>query len=105
LEKTIRPVKWTSRAVNDLEKNFRFNINIYGSEKAIEIATKIRKHTEILENSDFKGIGSIDEDFLHLKFEYRKIIYKHCKITYRIGNEYIYINRIFDPRQNPIKNK
>jgi hypothetical protein len=58
-----------------------------------------------LKSFEFSKIGSINEDFTHLKFEYRKLIYHHCKITYREGKDKIYINRIFDTRQNPIKNK
>ena len=40
---------------------------------------------------EFNKIGSIDENFTHLKFEYRKLIHHHCKITYREGKEKIYI--------------
>ncbi len=78
---------------------------MFGFKKAIEIATEIQGATEILAFFEFSKIGSINEDFTHLKFEYRKLIYHHCKITYREGKDKIYINRIFDTRQNPIKNK
>lgn len=78
---------------------------MFGFPKSIEIALAIRKHTEILENRYLKEIGSVDEDFSHLKREYRKLILHHCKITDREGVSKIYINRIFDTRQNPIKNK
>lgn len=101
----IKPVFWTTRALKDLEKTTRFNALLYGFTKAIEIATEIRKSTETLENSNFSEIGSIDEDFLHLKRKYRKLIHHHCKITYRESKTKIYINRIFDTRQNPNKNK
>lgn len=101
----IKPVFWTTRALKDLEKTTRFNALLYGFTKAIEIATEIRKSTEILENSNFSEIGSVDEDFLHLKRKYRKLIHHHCKITYRESKTKIYINRVFDTRQNPNKNK
>lgn len=79
----------------------------YGFDKAIQIALKLQKGTEILENSkyDFSEIGSIDAEFAHLKRNYRKLIDGHFKITYREGKTKIYINRIFDTRQNPNKNK
>lgn len=105
MEKTIKPVYWTNRAIKDLEKVTRFNAIIYGFDKAILIATELRESTEVLENSNFKEIGSIDEDFVHLKHEYRKLIHNYCKITYREGKTKIYINRVFDTRQNPNKNK
>ncbi len=83
MERIIKPIFWTNRAIKDIEKVTRFNIKLFG----------------------FNKIGSVDEDFTHLKFEYRKLIHHHSKITYRQGKDKIYINRIFDTRQNPIKNK
>ena len=107
MERKIKPVFWSSSSVKDLEKITWFNIQLHGFEKAIDIALKIRQHTEILENPTFEfiEIGAIDDAFLELKHQYRKLIYKNCKITYREGNSKIYINRIFDTRQNPKKNK
>ena len=103
----IKPVAWTNRATRDLEKVTKFNLKLYGVEKALEISTNLRKSTEILESTsiDVTEYGQIDEQFLHLKHEYRKLINNHCKITYRIGKRDIYIVRVFDTRQNPIKNK
>jgi len=46
---------------------------LQGFKKAIVIATELRQSTEILENDNFKEIGSIDEDFVHLKHGYRTI--------------------------------
>lgn len=107
MERIIKPIFWTSRSTKDLEKITRFNAQLYGFEKAIEIALKIHKTTEILDNPnyDFSQIGAVDTEFLHLKRNYRKLISGHCKITYREGKTKIYINRLFDTRQNPSKNK
>lgn len=105
MERINKPIFWTNRAFKDLEKVTRFNIKLFGFNKAIEIAKEIQETTEILELNDFNQIGAADEDFIHLKFEYRKLIHHHCKITYREGKDRIYINRIFDTRQNPNKNK
>jgi plasmid stabilization system protein ParE len=105
LERIIKPIFWTNRAIKDLEKVTRFNVKLFGFNKSIKIATEIQEATEILAFHKFNKIGSVDEDFTHLKFEYRKLIHHHCKITYREGKDKIYINRIFDTRQNPIKNK
>lgn len=107
MDRIIKPVFWTTRAIKDLEKVTRFNAFLYGFKKAVQIAIKIQKGTEILENPkyDFSEIGQIDTEFIHLKRNYRKLIDGHCKITYREGKTKIYINRIFDTRQNPNKNK
>lgn len=106
MDRIIKPVFWTTRAVKDLEKVTRFNASIYGFSKAIEIAISLRKATEILENSDyeFTAIGQVDLEFSHLKRDYRKLINHHCKITYRAGKSKVFINRVFDTRQNPNKN-
>lgn len=103
----MKSVKWTKRALKDLNKITVFNSELMGKEKAVKIAMEIIESPEILTNSkfDFEKLGSIDENFIHLKREYRKIFFKNYKITYRLGNSEIYITRVFDVRQNPNKNK
>lgn len=101
-------VELTTRALKDLQKVRVFNDTLYEIPTSKEIINTIFKTIEILENPDFNftEIGSIDEDFLHLKHEYRKLIESHYKVTYRRAkNSKIYVVRIFDTRQNPSKNK
>jgi len=100
-------IVWTTRAKKDLDKIIRFNSELFGSEKAKEIAHTIERSTDILtsQNQNFTEIGAVDENFSHLKYTYRKLIIHHCKITYREGKNYIYIVRVFDTRQHPGKNK
>ena len=76
MEIITKPVFWTTRAIKDLEKATRFNALLYGFDKAMQIALKLQKGTEILENPkyDFREIGSIDTEFTHLKRNYRKLI-------------------------------
>lgn len=107
MDRKIKGITWTKRSLNDLEKVTKFNIKLYGPDKALEISTSLRKSTEILESSevDVTEYGSIDESFKHLKSEYRKLINNYCKITYRVGKTKIYIIRVFDTRQHPKKNK
>jgi len=105
LERIIKPVFWTRRSVKDLEKITKFNTKLYGSAKAILISSKIEESTDVLEIHNFKELGTVDQDFDHLSRNYRKLIYNHCKITYREGKNKIYICRVFDTRQNPNKNK
>lgn len=103
----IKPIFLTNRALKDLEKIYKFNSEFNSVIYAKEILGKIITSIEILENPiyDFTKIGSADEEFEHLKYKYRKLIEGHYKITYREGNSKIYINRVFDTRQNPKKNK
>lgn len=100
-------VELTSRALKNMQKIKRFNNQLYGECKSKEIISAIFQRIEIFENNDinFTSIGSIDEDFVHLKYEYRKLVEGYYKITYRKGNKVIYVVRVFDTRQNPNKNK
>jgi plasmid stabilization system protein ParE len=102
-----KPLLWTKRALSDLEKVYIFNSKIFGIKTAKNIVDKIVSKVEILQKTtfDYSEVGEVDTNFAHLKRDYRKLIEGHCKITYRVGNSKIYINRIFDTRQNPNKNK
>lgn len=103
----FREIIWTKRAVNDLRNAYDFNSEIYGEEKSFAIVQKIISKVELLKDERFEEIGLIDEDFQHLKDEYRKINVGYLKVNYRVGfdNNRLYINRIFDTRRNPKKNK
>lgn len=80
MERVDKLVYWTTRAVKDLEKTTYFNATLFGFQKAIEIALEIRKCADILKDSNFKDIGPIDEDFNHLKYSYRKLIFITLKL-------------------------
>ena len=100
-------VELTTRALKDLQKIRGFNDELYGVPKSISIINTIFKTIDVLETHkfDYSETFSIDEDFIHLKYEYRKLIENHYKITYRKSKAKIYVVRIFDTRQNPNKNK
>ena len=99
-------IVFTNRAKEDLKKIENFNIALYGKQVSDKVLKSIFNRISILENLevDFTKIGVIDTSFSHLKRTYRKLIEKQYKITYRISGKTIYIVRIFDMRQNPIKN-
>ncbi len=94
---------WTTRSKRDLAKILSFNTDLFNLKKAKEIAYKIEDCTKVLIR--FPKIGAIDNEFLHLKINYRKIFQHHCKITYRVGKNKIFIIRVFDMRQHPNKNR
>ncbi len=107
MESFIKPIFWTDRAKKDLGKLMKFYSELYSEHKAKEIANNIYTKVELLESTevDLTKIGTIDDSFLHLKYQYRKLFEKYCKITYREGKTKIYIVRVFDMRQNPNKNR
>jgi plasmid stabilization system protein ParE len=99
-------IKWTSRAVKDLRKIYNFYSEQLGENMSINIIQSLLNKVDILSDPKFVEIGAEDEQFNHLKRTYKKLIEQNVKITYRIGeNSIVYINRVFDTRQNPNKNK
>ncbi len=107
MRRKVKLVKLTQRAFKDLGKIKKFYSLHYGNIKAQEIIDGLFDLMSVLEipEADFSKIGSIDDDFTHLKYEYRKLIKHYLKITYREGKNNIYVIRIFDTRQDPKKNK
>lgn len=99
-------INWTSRAKKDLRRVYDFYMKAIGEEKAFEIIENVLGRVELLSNDKFVRIGAVDEDFRHLKHQYKKLIEKDIKITYRLSTSkpLVYINRVFDTRQHPSKN-
>lgn len=100
-------IEWTSRAKKDLRKVYLFNCELAGEDKAFKLINQIIIRIDMLSDSRFVQIGSIDEQFSHLRHKYKKLIEGNIKITYRLSESkpVVYINRVFDTRQNPLKNK
>ena len=100
-------INWTSRAVKDLRKVYGFNTDVIGEEKAFELVQLLLERVDLLSDNKFVRMGAVDEEFKHLKRDYKKLIEGDIKITYRLSSNkpIVYINRIFDTRQNPLKNK
>ena len=98
---------WTSRAASDLKKVFHFYTLIIGEQKAYNLILLLFEKIDKLRDKRFVGMGSVDQEFEHLKRNYRKLIEGDIKITYRYSTskQIVYINRVFDTRQNPSKNK
>lgn len=100
-------ISWTSRAKKNLRKVYEFYTETIGEEKAFEIVVNVLDRVTLLSNAKFVRMGAVDEDFIHLKHQYKKLIEKNIKITYRLSTiqTIVYINRVFDTRQHPSKNK
>lgn len=100
-------INWTTRAKKDLRKVYHFYTESIGEEKAFEFVATILERVNVLSDVRFVKMGTIDEDFKHLKRKYKKLIEKDIKITYRLSDSktIVYINRVFDTRQHPLKNK
>jgi plasmid stabilization system protein ParE len=100
-------IKWTNRATKDLRKIYNFNIGIIGEEGAFGLVLLLLERVDMLSDKRFVKMGAVDEEFRYLKRGYKKLIEGDIKITYRISTTkpVVYINRVFDTRQNPRKNR
>lgn len=99
-------IKWTSRAKKDLRKVYEFYVELAGEEKAFEIITSVIRRVGSLSDDRFVRMGPTDEQFRHLKHQYKKLIDKNIKVTYRLSSSKpaVFINRVFETRQHPSKN-
>ena len=98
---------WTARAVKDLKKVYQFYSEQIGEERAFKIIQHLLDKVDVLSDSRFVKIGPTDTDFNYLKRNYKKLVVQNIKITYRInpGKSIVFINRVFDMRQHPNKNR
>jgi len=92
---------WTETAKNDLKNIFNFIKSEININKAQLIVFQIIDETSVLQN--MPEAGQKEPKFERFKNEYRRLIFKHYKIVYQISAELVYINRVFDSRQNPNK--
>lgn len=104
MESKSKEIAWTKRSVNDLNKIYKFYIPKVGEEKAFQFIELLVDEVKIIE----KGFIKIGAKYTSNKFpqiEYRKLIFSHYIIIYRVSSKKIYINKVFDTRQNPLKLK
>jgi plasmid stabilization system protein ParE len=92
-------VFWTITAIYDLEEIYDFL-----SAKSVEVAEKqidnILKREEQLKYQPTSGPV---QDLQSIKEEYRYLIEGNYKIIYHIQKNIIYIDTVFDTRQDPEK--
>ncbi|MCK4923008.1 MAG: type II toxin-antitoxin system RelE/ParE family toxin [Bacteroidales bacterium] len=98
---------WTSRAASDLKKVYHFYKQLIGEQKAFDLIMLLFKQVDRLSDKRFIKMGASDDEFEHLKRDYRKLIEGDIKVTYRlsISKTIVFIIRLFDTRQHPSKNK
>ena len=93
---------WTESALNDLNIIIEF-ISQHSTSPAEQVAFRILFRVNQLYK--FPKSGQIESLLRKLKPEYRYLVEGHSKIIYRHENSKIFIERIIDTRQNPIKLK
>ena len=97
----IKDIIWTDKSKNDLKTIYEFISYTINEKKAFDTISNIIEKVEILYKTP--KVGQREPKFEELKKEYRRLIEQHCKIVYHIMEDTVYINRVFDSRQNPGK--
>lgn len=92
---------WTDFAIDNLKDIFDY----YSSKASKKVAHKIRKQIldatkQLMSNPES---GPIELNLEKLNQNHRYIVCGNYKVIYKIENNDIIINDIFDGRQNPIK--
>ncbi len=92
---------WTVFAIENLKDIFDY----YSIKASNKTAHKIRKQIlsstkQLLNNPES---GQLEFNLEKLKQNHRYLVSGNYKIIYRINNNQIIINDVFDSRQNPVK--
>ncbi len=98
-----KEVIWTAHAKEDLLKIYEFNSLILGDEKAYSLIEGLVDKVDILYQKISGGTRYISD--INPEINYQKLIYGYYLIFYREEGKQVYINKIFDARQNPDKLK
>lgn len=96
-------ILWTDKAKADLRTIFDYYCLETSEKIAHQMIHKLLKKTTQLSKNPKSG--AVEPYLGHLKFEYRRLVEGHYKIIYRIQDTKVFINRVFDSRQNPYKLK
>jgi toxin ParE1/3/4 len=97
----IEKIIWTNPAVDDLSEIFLFLEITINIEKAEEITTKLYQRVDDL--FDFPEMGTTAYDRHDIKSQYRYLVEKPYKILYSVLNDIIYIEAVYDTRQDPMR--
>lgn len=94
-------VVWTRAAQTDLQAIYEFTIPLQGEEKAYQLVESIRQKADMLHQSVIGSTRFISRR--HPERNYQKLVIKPYILIFRQIGQVIFINRIFDSRQDPRK--
>ena len=93
-------LKYTTQFYLSLEEVLEFcEIQGVSRAKQEEIVESILAKTTLLVENPYLGV--VEEYLEHLNLDHRRMIEGHCKIIYRISENYIYVTEVFDTRKDP----
>ena len=104
METNQKEIIWTKTAIKDLNKIYEFNTPVFGEEKSFNFIVHLIEEVNLLEDG-YIAIGARYRSKRYPELDYRKLVSSHYLIIYRAKGKKVYINKIFDTRQNPKKLK
>ena len=96
-----REVVWTRAALADLQDIYEFNIPLQGEEKAFELVEHIRQKADVLYQPIMGSTRFLSRR--HPERNYQKLVITPYLMIFRQVGEVVFVNRIFDSRQDPSK--
>lgn len=96
-----REVVWTRAALGDLHDIYEFNIPLQGEEKAFELIEYIRQKADVLYQPIMGSTRFLSRR--HPERNYQKLVITPYILIFRQIGEVVFVNRIFDSRQDPGK--
>jgi plasmid stabilization system protein ParE len=100
-ESEQREVVWTRAAMVDLQAIYEFNIPLQGEEKAFELVELIRQKADMLYHPIIGSTRFMSRR--HPGRNYQKLVIAPYILIFRQIGQVVFVNRIFDGRQNPDK--
>ena len=101
MEEATREIVWTKAALRDLQEIYEFNISPLGEAKAFALVEAIRDKADLLYQP---VVGSTR--FVSTRYperNYQKLVVGPYLLIFRQIGQVVFVNRIFDSRQNPSK--
>ena len=96
-------VIWTNPAKEDLYSIYNFVSDSISEQKGYETVKKIVSIGRVLEKKFVAA--SRYRSKIDPEKDYRKLVWKHYLIIFKQEGQMIFMNRVFDARQNPEKLK
>ncbi len=94
-------VKFTKQAQDELDKIADYYSTNANEDVAERLVVGIVAKATALQR--FPNLGVLDPNLVNARFTYKYVVYKKFKIIFRKTKNVIYINDIFDARQDPQK--
>ena len=94
-------IVWTDFAIRNLKDIFHYYSNKANKKVAHKIRKEILKASNQLKNNPDSGV--IEPNLIVLNKDYKYLVSGNYKLIYRVVDNEIIINDVFDTRQNPSK--